>query len=250
MQAKEPLLQLKDIAVAFDSFQALQGISLDFYPGELVCIIGPNGAGKSTLLDIITRMTEPDSGRMIFRGQDLLRMDDAAVVNHGIARKFQTPSVFPELDAISNIALCMAGTRSWRKSFHRLSVEEIRDRIYPILRRIGLENQATWPARFLSHGQKQWLEIGMILALNPSLILLDEPVTGMTPNEVETTRNLIEDLLQDHSVVLIDHDMSFIRSLAREVVVMHQGRILKRGRMQDIESDPMVQQIYLGYQHA
>ncbi len=249
MQA-EPLLQLIDVSVSFDKFQALQGISLNFHPHELVCIIGPNGAGKSTLLDIITRMTEPDQGRILFQGQDLLRMDDAAVVNHGIARKFQTPSVFPELDAISNIALCMTGARGFKASFKRLSVEEIRDRIYPILRRIGLENQATWPARFLSHGQKQWLEIGMILALDPSLILLDEPVTGMTPNEVETTRSLIEDLLKDHSVVLIDHDMSFIRSLARDVVVMHQGRILKRGSMQEIESDPMVQQIYLGYQHA
>ncbi len=249
MQA-EPLLQLIDVSVSFDKFQALQGISLNFYPHELVCIIGPNGAGKSTLLDIITRMTEPDQGRILFQGHDLLRMDDAAVVNHGIARKFQTPSVFPELDAISNIALCMAGARGFKSSFKRLSVEEIRDRIYPILRRIGLENQATWPARFLSHGQKQWLEIGMILALDPSLILLDEPVTGMTPNEVETTRSLIEDLLKDHSVVLIDHDMSFIRSLARDVVVMHQGRILKRGCMQEIESDPTVQQIYLGYQHA
>jgi len=250
MQVKQPILSLMNIAVAFDGYQALHGISLDFYPNELVCIIGPNGAGKSTLLDIITRLTDPDSGRIVFRGRELLDMQESAVVNHGIARKFQTPSVFPDLDAIGNIALCLSGRRSWKQSLGRLSTSDIKDRVYPILRRIGLEHQATKPAHFLSHGQKQWLEIGMILALNPSLILLDEPVTGMTPNEVEVTRSLIEDLLKDHSVVLIDHDMGFIRSIAREVVVMHQGQILKRGSMQDIEQDSTVQQVYLGYQHA
>lgn len=250
MQAREPLLTLQDVDVAFDGFQALQGISLDFYPRELICIIGPNGAGKSTLLDIITGLTRPDRGRVLFQGHDLLRMNEAAIVNQGIARKFQTPSVFPELDVIGNIALCLSGSRGLKRGLSHLSPQEITDRVHPILQRVGLQHQGIWPARLLSHGQKQWLEIGMILALNPALILLDEPVTGMTPNEIEITQSLIEDLLQDHSVVLIDHDMGFIRSIARDVVVMHQGRIIKRGRMQEMEQDPTVQQIYLGYQHA
>lgn len=250
MQAESPLLSLDNVAVSFDGFQALEGITLDFHPRELVCLIGPNGAGKSTLLDIITGLTQPDQGRIFYQGQDLLRLSEAARVNQGIARKFQTPAVFPDLDVIGNIALCLSGSRRLRHSLRPLKSQEIKERVHPILERIGLQDHGTYPAGLLSHGQKQWLEIGMILALNPTLILLDEPVTGMTPNEIDITRSLIEDLLRDHCVVLIDHDMGFIRSIARQVIVLHQGRILKRGRMEEIESDPMVQQVYLGYQHA
>ncbi len=250
MQDSQALLRLEHIGVSFDGFQALDDVSIDFRNNELTCIIGPNGAGKSTLLDIITGLTKPDKGRVLFEGEDLLQLCESDIVNLGIARKFQTPAVFPDLDVQGNIAICLRGSRRVLRNLRKVTESERRDQIHPILQRVGLEHHAYLPARFLSHGQKQWLEIGMILAMNPAVILLDEPVTGMTPKEIEITAALIEDLLQHHCILLIDHDMGFIRSMAREVIVMHQGRILTRGTMQMIENDPLVKQVYLGYQHA
>ena len=241
------LLYLEEVTVSFDGFKAIDNLSLYVGDGELRCIIGPNGAGKTTMMDIITGKTKPDSGRVFF-GQtiDLLKLDEPAIARVGIGRKFQRPTVIEPLTVLENLELAMSGAKRLRGLMTtRLSGEE-RDRIAAVLERVGLGEQAQRQAGILAHGQKQWLEIGMLLMQEPRLLLVDEPVAGMTPAEMDRTAELLRSLAGSHSVVVVEHDMGFVRSIADRVTVLHQGRVLAEGRLDELQEDPTVIEVYLG----
>ena len=241
------VLYLESLNVSFDGFKAINDLSLYINDGELRCIIGPNGAGKTTLMDIVTGKTRPDSGQAWF-GQtlDLLRLDEAAIATAGIGRKFQQPTVFTELTVADNLELAMAGPRRvWDVLRARLGGEQ-RDLIAQTLERIGLTPLRAQFASTLSHGQKQWLEIGMLLMQKPRLLLVDEPATGMTHQEMAQTGELLCSLAGEHSVVVVEHDMDFVRSLDSPVTVLHQGSVLAEGDLDSIQKDPLVRSVYLG----
>jgi urea transport system ATP-binding protein len=241
-----PILYLEDVSVTFDGFRALNKLSLYIDDGELRCIIGPNGAGKTTMMDVITGKTRPDVGTVFF-GQtiDLLKLDEPAIAQAGICRKFQKPSVFDKLSVFENLELAMHTDKSvWPTLFARLTGKQ-RDRIDEVLDTIGLKDHRDFRAGALSHGQKQWLEIGMLLMQEPKVLLVDEPVAGMTHQEVERTAELLLSLQGKHSVV-VEHDMEFIRSIARRVTVLHEGSVLTEGSMDEVQNDPRVIQVYLG----
>ena len=241
------ILYLEDVSVSFAGFRALDGLSLAIDTGELRCIIGPNGAGKTTLMDVITGRTRPDAGT-VFLGQDidLLRHDEAAIARLGVGRKFQRPTVFPGETVRGNLALALAGHRGpWQALRYRASSADA-DRIDALLTTVGLIADAARPAGGLSHGQTQWLEIGMLLAQDPQLLLVDEPVAGMTPQEVERTAALLTSLVPERTVVVVEHDMPFIRSIARRVTVLHEGRVLTEGSMEAVQADPRVREVDLG----
>ncbi len=241
------ILYLEDITVSFDGFRALNDLTLYINTGELRCIIGPNGAGKTTLMDVITGKTRPDSGSAFF-GQrvDLLRMSEPQIASVGIGRKFQKPTVFEQHTIHVNLELAMeADKRVWPTLFRKLKGEE-RDRIDEVLDLIGLKDLARERAGALSHGQKQWLEIGILLMQNPLLLLVDEPVAGMTQQETEATAALLNRLAGDHSVVVVEHDMEFVRSIARHVTVLHEGTVLAEGAFDDIQNNERVREVYLG----
>lgn len=242
-----PVLYLEDVSVSFDGFRALNKLSLYIDEGELRCIIGPNGAGKTTMMDVITGKTRPDVGSVFF-GQtiDLLKLDEPAIAQAGICRKFQKPSVFDKLSVFENLELAMhTDKRVWPTLFARLAGEQ-RDRIDEVLQTIGLAEQRGFRAGALSHGQKQWLEIGMLLMQEPKVLLVDEPVAGMTHQEMERTAELLLSLQGKHSVVVVEHDMEFVRSIARRVTVLHEGSVLTEGSMDEVQNDPRVIQVYLG----
>ena len=241
------ILYLEEISVSFDGFKALNNLNLYIEAGELRCIIGPNGAGKSTMMDVITGKTRPDTGSAWF-GQniDLLALDEPAIADVGIGRKFQKPSVFEPLTVEENLELAMAGNkRVWHTFRGRLSGEE-RDYLDQVLLLIGLVPERKRLAGVLSHGQKQWLEIGMLLMQRPQLLLVDEPVAGMTHQEMERTAELLTSLAGEHSVVVVEHDMDFVRSIAKRVTVLHKGSVLAEGSMAQVQSDPRVIEVYLG----
>jgi urea transport system ATP-binding protein len=241
------ILYLEDLTVSFDGFRALNKLTLYMETGELRCIIGPNGAGKTTMMDVITGKTRPDEGSAWF-GQtlDLLSMTEPEIAQAGIGRKFQKPTVFERHSAFENLELALAGNRAvWANLVAKLSSEQ-RDRIRDVLGQIGLSAEADTPAGALSHGQKQWLEIGMLLMQNPRLLLVDEPVAGMTPQEVERTAELLVSLAGEHSVVVVEHDMEFVRGIARKVTVLHQGSVLAEGSMDEVQNHPKVIEVYLG----
>lgn len=241
------ILYMEDVSVSFDGFRALNKLSLYIGAGELRCLIGPNGAGKTTLMDVITGKTKPDVGSVFF-GQtiDLLKMDEAAIAEAGIGRKFQKPSVFEALTVFENLELALkADKRAWRSLFFKLSGEQ-RDLIAETLATIGLSDLASKRAGALSHGQKQWLEIGMLLMQEPKVMLVDEPVAGMTHQEVERTAELLVSLQGKRSIVVVEHDMEFIRSIANKVTVLHEGSVLTEGTMDEVQNDPRVRQVYLG----
>jgi urea transport system ATP-binding protein len=243
----EALLYLNGVTVSFDGFKALNELSLIVENGELRTIIGPNGAGKTTMMDVITGRTRPDSGEVLFRGTaDLSRLDEAEIANLGIGRKFQRPTVFENLTVYENLELALADSRgTWRTLFARLTADH-RDRIGATLGRIGLIEQRGYPAGALSHGQKQWLEIGMLLIHDRTLLLLDEPVAGMTDRETEETAELILDLGKDRTIVVVEHDMAFVRSLGARVTVLHEGSVLAEGSIDHVQNDPRVIEVYLG----
>jgi urea transport system ATP-binding protein len=243
-------LYVEDLRVSFDGFQALGGLSLNVDVGELRCVIGPNGAGKTTLMDCITGKTRPDSGRLYFGSNLNLRsMNEAQIAQAGIGRKFQKPTVFEALTVQQNLELALAGDRRVRHTLvTRLSGAQ-RDRLDELLVQVQLWDQADRSAGLLSHGQKQWLEIGMLLAQDPVLLLLDEPVAGMTDEETERTAELFLALEGKHSLVVVEHDMPFVAKLAgehRKVTVLHEGKVLAEGRMNEVQSDERVIEVYLG----
>jgi len=241
------LLYLNGVTVSFDGFKALNELSLVVEEGELRTIIGPNGAGKTTMMDVVTGKTRPDSGEVFFRGtEDLTRLDETAIANLGIGRKFQRPTVFENLTVVENLELALADSRStWRTLFAQLDSER-RQRIAATLERIGLADMRAMPAGTLSHGQKQWLEIGMLLIHDRRLLLLDEPVAGMTDRETEETAALILDLVRDRTIVVVEHDMAFVRSLAAKVTVLHEGSVLAEGSVEYVQNHPRVIEVYLG----
>lgn len=241
------ILYLEGVTVSFDGFKALDNLNLYINDGELRCIIGPNGAGKSTMMDVITGRTRPDTGTVFFgQSLDLLRLNEAEIAQAGIGRKFQKPTVFQGHSVFENLELALQADKRARISLTAGLTGEQRDRIDEILELIGLTDQRGNMAGFLSHGQKQWLEIGMLLAQNPRVLLVDEPVAGMTPQEVESTATLLTSLAGKHSVIVVEHDMEFIRSIARKVSVLHEGRLLAEGSMDAVQNDSRVIQVYLG----
>jgi urea transport system ATP-binding protein len=241
------ILYLEKLTVSFDGFKALNGLTLYVDPGELRCIIGPNGAGKTTMMDVITGKTRPDEGTAWF-GQniDLLSLSEPEIAQAGIGRKFQKPTVFEFLSVFENLELALADDKSfWRTLVARLMPEQ-RERIAEVLKVTGLTSEQRVPAGALSHGQKQWLEIGMLLMQQPELLLVDEPVAGMTPQETERTAELLLSLAGKHTVVVVEHDMEFVRSIASQVTVLHEGRVLAEGDMDQVQNDPQVIEVYLG----
>ncbi|MFT4768745.1 MAG: urea transport system ATP-binding protein [Glaciecola sp.] len=241
------ILYLEDVSVSFSGYKALNNLSLAVDSGELRCLIGPNGAGKTTLMDVITGKTRPDRGS-VFLGQDinLLQHDEATIARLGIGRKFQKPSVFPQQSVRDNLALAVQGHRSpWEALRYRPSTAD-RDRVVALLETVALDSVAHKLAGGLSHGQKQWLEIGMLLAQEPMLLLIDEPVAGMTQQETERTGELLQSLVPQRSVVVVEHDMVFVRSIARKVTVLHEGAVLMEGSIDEVQSDSRVREVYLG----
>jgi urea transport system ATP-binding protein len=244
------ILYIEGLSVSFDGFKALNDLNLYIQDGELRCLIGANGAGKTTLMDVITGKTRCDTGQVYF-GQtvDLLRHDEAAIARLGIGRKFQKPTVFEALTVFENLELSLNVSKGvWQTLFARLSAEQ-RDWIDEVLTTIGLSQQRYRKAGELSHGQKQWLEIGMLLTSQPRLLLVDEPVAGMTGQETERTAELLLSLAGERTVVVVEHDMAFVRSIARTVTVLHQGTVLAEGSMDEIQNDQRVIEVYLGEQH-
>jgi urea transport system ATP-binding protein len=243
------ILYLEDICVDFDGFKALNNLTLDIGVGELRCIIGPNGAGKTTMMDVITGKTRPTSGQAFF-GQtlDLSTMTEAEIAHSGIGRKFQRPTVFEHHTIFENLELALKTNKAvWPTLFARLTGQQ-RDKIYVTLELLKLEKLYKRQAGLLSHGQKQWLEIGMLLMQDPKLLLLDEPVAGMTDAETERTAELFNSLRGKHSLVVVEHDMDFVESIARDgkVTVLCDGSVLAEGKMQAVQNDPRVIEVYLG----
>ena len=247
MSVRDKRLYLEDVTVSFDGFKALNKLSLFVDPGELLCIIGPNGAGKTTMMDVITGKTRPNSGSAWFgREIDLLRLTEAEIVAAGIGRKFQKPTVFEQLTVSENLELALAGNRSFLQTLRARITPAQRTRIGEVLNIIGLTAHRGALGRILAHGQKQWLEIGMLLMQNPELLLVDEPVAGMTPQEIERTSELLRSLAGEHSVVVVEHDMAFVRSIAKRVTVLHEGHVIAEGDMDKVQKDPKVIEVYLG----
>ncbi|OFC70385.1 urea ABC transporter ATP-binding protein UrtD [Alteromonas confluentis] len=241
------ILYMENVSVSFDGFKALNDLNLYIKEGELRCLIGANGAGKTTLMDVITGKTRPDTGTVSYGQQfNLLQHNEEQISRLGIGRKFQKPTVFEALSVKDNLYLSLKMDKGiWTSLWHNLSGEQ-KDDIDRILHTIGLTEHRDRPASVLSHGQKQWLEIGMLLAAKPKLLLVDEPVAGMTVSEAERTAELLTSLAGEHSVVVVEHDMGFVRSIARTVTVLHQGSVLAEGTMDAIQSDPEVKKVYLG----
>ncbi|RJG41165.1 MULTISPECIES: urea ABC transporter ATP-binding protein UrtD [unclassified Mesorhizobium] len=247
MSKSNTILYLDGVSVSFDGFRAINNLSLVLDKGEMRAIIGPNGAGKTTMMDIVTGKTRPDSGEVFFDGEiDLTRHDEAEIAMMGIGRKFQKPTVFESHSVEDNLVLSLKGPRSiFPALFHRRSLEETR-RIDEILATIRLEAKRHDLAANLSHGQKQWLEIGMLLAQDPKLLLVDEPVAGMTDAETEETARLLKEIAKTRSVVVVEHDMHFVRELGVKVTCLHEGSVLSEGSLDFVSADERVVEVYLG----
>ncbi|URN96372.1 MAG: urea ABC transporter ATP-binding protein UrtD [Candidatus Pristimantibacillus lignocellulolyticus] len=243
-----PILSCEKVTVAFDGFKAVNGMNLELMPGELRFLIGPNGAGKTTMLDVICGKVKPASGNLRFNGGiDIGRKKEYQIAELGIGRKFQAPSIFFGLTVYENLELAMSQNRSVIATLRAKLSQEDHIRIVRQLDMIGLSHRATAIAGGLSHGQKQWLEIGMMLMQEPMLLLLDEPVAGMTDTETEKTGELLQEITKERTVVVVEHDMDFVRSFATKVTVMHEGKLLKEGTMKEVQSDNIVSEVYLGH---
>jgi urea transport system ATP-binding protein len=247
MTETDTLLYLDGVTVTFDGFRALNGLSLRLNEGEMRAVIGPNGAGKTTMMDVITGKTRPDSGKVVFgKDTDLTRLDEPAIASLGIGRKFQKPTVFEPHTVWDNLLLALAGDR--RPGFTLFARETAHEkrRIESILETTRLTDARRRTAADLSHGQKQWLEIGMLLAQEPQLLLVDEPVAGMTDAETEQTAALLREINRTRSVVVVEHDMAFVRALDVKVTVLHEGSVLSEGSIDFVSDDPKVIEVYLG----
>ncbi len=245
--ARETILYLEEVTVSFDGFRALNRLSFYLEAGELRAVIGPNGAGKTTMMDVVTGKTKPDNGRIEFAdGIDLTRLKEDAIANLGIGRKFQKPTVFETQSVFDNLSLALAGDRSVRASLFDRMAGGHREQIAELMAQIGLAGRGDALAGALSHGQKQWLEIGMLLAQDPQVLLVDEPAAGMTDTETAATATLLRDIAKSRSVVVVEHDMAFVRDLDCRVTVLHEGAVLAEGSMDHVQSDPRVIEVYLG----
>jgi urea ABC transporter ATP-binding protein UrtD len=243
----DTILYVDGVSVSFDGFKALNNLSLYVIAGELRAIIGPNGAGKTTMMDVVTGKTRPDTGEVVFNGGvDLTKLDEARIANLGIGRKFQKPTVFENHTVLDNLELAAAGKRGALSSlFFRLTGEQ-RERIEHVLSTVSLTHECHRQAGALSHGQKQWLEIGMLLMQDPQLLLIDEPAAGMTDAETEATAVLLKEIVKNHSVVVVEHDMVFVRALDCHVTVLHEGSVLAEGSLDTVQNNAEVIEVYLG----
>lgn len=240
------ILEIENLTVSFDGFKALNNLNFNMDAGELRVVIGPNGAGKTTFLDVITGKVQPTEGRVLFQGRNLRRISEHQISRLGIGRKFQTPRVYLNLTPRENLELsCNREKNVFSTLFKPTPAPEQRT-VAGLLETIGLVAKADIPAGLLSHGEKQWLEIGMLLAQSPELLLVDEPVAGLTDEETEVTGELLLSLAESHSIVVIEHDMEFVRQIARKVTVLHQGSVLCEGSMDEVQNDPRVVEVYLG----
>nr|WP_294546860.1 urea ABC transporter ATP-binding protein UrtD [uncultured Rhodopila sp.] len=247
MTETDTLLYLDGVTVTFDGFRALNALSLRLSEGEMRAVIGPNGAGKTTMMDVITGKTRPDSGKVVFgQATDLTRLDEPAIASLGIGRKFQKPTVFEPHSVWDNLLLALAGDRRPRFTLFARETAEEKRRIESILETTRLTDARRRIAADLSHGQKQWLEIGMLLAQEPQLLLVDEPVAGMTDAETEQTAVLLREINRTRSVVVVEHDMAFVRALDVKVTVLHEGSVLSEGSIDFVSDDPKVIEVYLG----
>jgi urea transport system ATP-binding protein len=241
------ILLVDGVSVSFDGFKALNNLSFSINYGELRCIIGANGAGKSTMMDVVTGKTKPDEGHVVFgEAVDLLSMDEPSIAQIGIGRKFQKPTVFQNHTVFENLELAMKDDKRFFKTLFSKLRSEQKDKIEETMKLIGLKELYKMEAGILSHGQKQWLEIGMLIMQEPKLLLVDEPVAGMTPQEVEKTAEILTSLSKENAVVVVEHDMEFIRSIASKVTVLHEGSVLAEGNMDAIQNNEKVRKVYLG----
>lgn len=242
----DTVLSVTDLNVVFSGFKALKGVDLEVYDGEIVTIIGPNGAGKSTLLDAIVGKSPVASGKVLYHDKDITNRNPHEIARMGIGRKFQNPNVYNELTVFENILLALKGSHGILASMTAKLTKAKKGKIYDVLERTALVDQAFEQVSSLSHGQKQWVEIGMVLAQDPSVVLLDEPTAGMTADETYMTGEIIKSISQSHSVVVIEHDMDFVKQIAERIVVLHQGSVLAKGSVQEVQSNPDVIEVYLG----
>lgn len=244
---KNFVLMVEDLTVSFDGFKAVNDLSFYVEPNECRVIIGPNGAGKTTVLDLICGRTRATSGSIAFKGQNLLKMREDQIVHAGVGRKFQTPSVYEDLSVFANLEISYPkGHGVFGALFFRRDTA-VRERITEIAEMVFLTEHLGQKAAFLSHGQKQWLEIGMLLIQDPELLMLDEPVAGMSVAERRKTADLLNRIIADRSVIVIEHDMGFVADIATRVTVLHQGQVLSEGSMEHVQNDPKVVEVYLGH---
>jgi urea transport system ATP-binding protein len=242
----QPILEIDHLTVSFDGFKALNNLTFAMQPGELRVIIGPNGAGKTTFLDIITGKVQPTSGSVRFKGRDLRKLPEHTISRLGVGRKFQTPRVYLNLTVRENLDLACNRNKNVLATLFKKPEKRDRATVVQLLETVSLASKADLPANLLSHGEKQRLEIGMLVAQSPELLLVDEPVAGLTDEETERVGDLLISLAQSHSIIVIEHDMEFVRQIARQVTVLHQGSVLCEGSMDEIQDDPRVIEVYLG----
>ena len=240
------ILSVSDLTVSFDGFKAVDNLNLFVEKDELRCVIGPNGAGKTTLLDMICGKTKPSSGSIKFKGTELTKTTEYKITRAGVGRKFQTPSVYEDLTVWENLELSYPKQRGIAGSLFFKSTPEIKDRVNQVAQDMYLKDELETKAGTLSHGQKQWLEIGMLLMQEPELLLLDEPVAGMSARERDLTAELLNHISKGRSIILIEHDMEFVRKIAHRVTVLHQGKVLSEGSMDQVQNDAEVIEVYLG----
>ncbi|WP_018699775.1 urea ABC transporter ATP-binding protein UrtD [Amorphus coralli] len=240
------VLEIHDLRKSFDAAKVINGFSLDVTELTLQCLVGPNGAGKTTTIDLISGRQKPTSGSVIFRGDDITGLSEHEIARRGIGRKFQVPAVFRELTVHQNLEVAYSReTRVFRNMFH-FTVPGCAERLEQVAVEVGLKDRLSVMAGTLSHGETQWLEIGMVLMQNPSLLLFDEPVAGMTEHEIGKTIEMLNELKKNHTIIVVEHDMGFVRQIADIVTVMHMGQLLAQGSISDIEKDERVREVYLG----